>query len=68
MSSVTFSAVPYFPHIISYTAQFSEGGREGVDVTEHKNVLIFFAFFAWNNSHSKKNSARYYHKRNQVST
>jgi len=62
--SVTFglSDCTTFYHIISYMAQFFFK-----NVIEHKVcVLIFTTTFVWNISHSKKNSARYYHKRTQV--
>jgi hypothetical protein len=50
-------------HIISQTARLGRGGGWG-KVIEHKMcVLIFSTVFMWNISHSKKISARYYHKR-----
>jgi hypothetical protein len=51
-----------FFHIITYTEGLSGGG----ELLNTKCVLIFSTAFAWNNSHSKKNWARYYHKRTHL--
>jgi len=49
-------------HMISQTALFS-----GKRFIEHKMcVSVFSTTFVWNVSHSKKNSARYYHKYRKV--
>jgi hypothetical protein len=58
--SVACLILPYFPHIISWTVQFSGGGG---GVIEHKIcVLILSTTFVWNIPHFMKNSERYYHK------
>jgi hypothetical protein len=58
-SSVALSGSTIFFHIISQTARYSE------KIIERKTCdLIFCTTFAWNISHPKKNSARYYHKCN----
>ena len=52
---VPFDCTAFF-HIISQKARFFL-------FTEHKMcVLIFSTTFVWNISHSKENSAKYYHK------
>jgi hypothetical protein len=49
-----------FFHIISHTTLFSEKKERKMC------VLIFYTSFVWNISHSKNNSARYYHKCTQI--
>jgi hypothetical protein len=59
LSSVACPAQPYFSTLYHNGSDFRGGGG----VIEHKVcILIFFTTSVGNISHSKKNSARYYHK------
>jgi hypothetical protein len=59
LSSVVCLAVQYFTTL----SHKRHDCQEKKKVTEHKKyVLIFSSSFVWNISHSKKNSATYYHE------
>jgi hypothetical protein len=61
LPSVACPAVPYFSTLSHKRHDFRK------TFIQHKMcVLIFSTTFVWNISHSKQNSARYYHKCTQV--
>jgi hypothetical protein len=61
LSSAACQALPYFSTLYHKRYDFRK------KVTKRKMcVLIFSTAFVWNISHSKKNSARYYHKCTQL--
>jgi len=60
LSSVACPALPYFPCISHKQHNFQRWG--GGRLLSIKCVFDFICNFCWNILHSKKNSARFYHK------